>query len=382
MTTSAHSSCRGPQAAMKTAALFALWVAALMLSGCASLAGAGSDSPMPERTIKERTPSEVVTAPKKDRESALRLARMLVAQGRYEGALGVYAELDRRGGMDAKTLLEYAGIASLIEPPRATLTLFTRTKALAEAEKVQFSPAEEAGLLTGLGRAYMASARMSDARSALERAVELDDKNVSALNAYGIVLDAAGEHEEAVKYFDKALAQSPTNVQVLNNLALAKLGMNDAKGALKVLGDAENFSSSDASGVLTPKMNLAFVQFMTGSADRSRETLQSFMTNEQAEEALKKFAAMKSRIDAGESTLADECLRAAEKMIEIRPKSADDSDYGYEVPLVVEPVKTIETNGGAGLSSHAQTFPKGSPEAAAALEALKKGSAGQNGSKP
>ena len=47
---------------------------------------------MPERTIKERTPSEVVTAPKKDRESALRLARMLVAQGRYEGALGVYAD--------------------------------------------------------------------------------------------------------------------------------------------------------------------------------------------------------------------------------------------------------------------------------------------------
>ena len=128
--------------------------------------------------------------------------------------------------------------------------------------------------------------------------------------------------------------------------------------------------------------NLAFVQFMTGSADRSRETLQSFMTNEQAEDALKKFAAMKSRIDAGESTLADECLRAAEKMIEIRPKSADDSDYGYEVPLVVEPVKTIETKGAAGLSSHAQTFPKGSPEAAAALEALKKGSAGQNGSKP
>lgn len=33
MTTSAHSSCRGPQAAMKTAALFALWAAALMLSG-------------------------------------------------------------------------------------------------------------------------------------------------------------------------------------------------------------------------------------------------------------------------------------------------------------------------------------------------------------
>lgn len=362
--------------------LFAFSAAALMLSRCASLAGAGSDSPMPERTIKERTPSEVVTAPKKDRESALRLARMLVAQGRYEGALGVYAELDRRGGMDAKTLLEYAGIASLIEPPRATLTLFTRTKALAEAEKVKFAPAEEAGLLTGLGRAYMASARMSDARSALARAVELDDKNVSALNAYGIVLDAAGEHEEAVKYFDKALAQSPTNVQVLNNLALAKLGMNDAKGALKVLGDAENFSSSDASGILTPKMNLAFVQFMTGSADRSRETLQSFMTNEQAEDALKKFAAMKSRIDAGESTLADECLRAAEKMIEIRPKSSDDSDYGYEVPLVVEPVKTIETKDAAGLSSHAQTFPKGSPEAAAALEALKKGSAGQNGSQP
>ena len=72
--------------------LFAFSAAALMLSGCASLAGAGSDSPMPERTIKERTPSEVVTAPKKDRESALRLARMLVAQGRSAFMLNSTAE--------------------------------------------------------------------------------------------------------------------------------------------------------------------------------------------------------------------------------------------------------------------------------------------------
>ena len=84
----------------------------ISLSGCASIAGAEKDNPAPQRTITERTASDVVTMPRKDRDSALRLARMLVAQGRLEGALGVYAELDRKGGMDAKSLLEYAGVVS------------------------------------------------------------------------------------------------------------------------------------------------------------------------------------------------------------------------------------------------------------------------------
>ena len=62
---------------------------------------------MPERTIKERTPSEVVTAPKRTVSRRCAWPACWWLQGRYEGALGVYAELDRRGGMDAKTLLEY-----------------------------------------------------------------------------------------------------------------------------------------------------------------------------------------------------------------------------------------------------------------------------------
>lgn len=324
------------------------------LSGCASLAGAGSDSPKPERTITERTPSEVVTAPRKDRESALRLARMLVSQGRLEGAIGVYAELDRKGGMDAKTLLEYAGIASLMEPPRATLPLFVRAEALVKAEKAELTEAEEGALYTGLGRGYMASARMTDARAALERAVKADATNIAGLNAYGVLLDAEGEHEAAQAQFEKALERSPSNVQVLNNLALSRLGTGDAKGALKALRDAESFN---AAGNLTISLNLAFAQFMTGAEDRARETLSGFMNEEQAAEMMKTFAGMKTRIDAGESTLADECLRAAAKLVEIRPKSEDDGDYGYEVPVVIEPVKAVESTSG-GLSPRAKTLPK------------------------
>ena len=325
------------------------------LSGCASLAGAGSDSPKPERTITERTPSEVVTAPRKDRESALRLARMLVSQGRYEGAIGVYAELDRKGGMDAKTLLEYAGIASLMEPPRATLPLFARAEMLAKSEKAELTPAEEGALYTGLGRAYMAAARMTDAKAALERAVAADPKNLSALNAYGVLLDAEGEHEAAQAEFEKALALSPSNVLVLNNLALSRLGAGDAKGALKALRDAESFNSA---GNLTISLNLAFTQFMTGGEARARETLEGFMNEEQVEAMMKTFAGMKTRIDAGESSLSEECLRAAAKLVEIRPKHEDDSGYGYEVPVVIEPVKTVESAPVGGLSPRAKTLPK------------------------
>lgn len=104
-------------------------------------------------------------------------------------------------------------------------------------------------------------------------------------------------------------------------------------------------------------MNLAFTQFMDGDSTRAAETLKEIMAESQAEDMLKLFTRMKARIDAGESTLADECLRASGKLIEIRPKrSDDDGDYGYEVPAVVELVGG-HTETKTGLSPKAKTMP-------------------------
>ena len=360
----------------------------ISLSGCASIAGAEKDNPAPQRTITERTASDVVTMPRKDRDSALRLARMLVAQGRLEGALGVYAELDRKGGMDAKSLLEYAGVASLIKAPRATLPLFARAEALAQAEKVELTKTEEGGLYAGLGRAYMAAARMTEAKTALERAVAADPNNIAARNALGVLLDAEGDHEGAAEQLNAALKLSPANIQVLNNLALSRMGAGDVKGALKALRDAESFTGANAGGdaqqgELTVKLNLAFIEFMTGAAERAEKTLAGFINDEQTAELLSRFAAMKTRIDAGESSLAEECLRASGEMLQIRAKHADDADdYGYEVPMVVSPMKIEGIDGASGaagaksLSPKARTLPN-TPAGRAEAEGLMQAPAAQ-----
>lgn len=272
--------------------------AIVQLTGCASISGARSDlqasRQIPQKPAKEKKPEE------SDEAAGLRLARILVSQQRLEGAAGVYAELDR---------------------------------------------------------AYMASLRLPDAKKALETALKFDDRNVSTLNAYGVLTDSMGDHKGAQASFEKALSVSPANISVLNNLALSRLASGDIRGAKKALTDARSFDSGRGAQGLSVRMNLAFTQFMDGDSTRAAETLKEIMAESQAEDTLKLFTRMKARIDAGESTLADECLRASGKLIEIRPKrSDDDGDYGYEVPAVVELVGG-HTETKTGLSPKAKTMP-------------------------
>ena len=149
---------------------------------------------------------------------------------------------------------------------------------------------------------------------------------------------------------------SAANVSVLNNLAISRLGTGDVKGALKALTDAKSFDAGNDVQGLSVRMNLAFTQFMSNNQRRARATLLEIMNEDQAKEMMKTFGEMKSRINAGESTLADECLRASGKLIDIRPKQTDDTDYGYEVPAVVELVGGHEETE-TGLSSKAKTMP-------------------------
>jgi len=329
--------------------------AIVQLTGCASISGARSDlqasRQIPQKPAKEKKPEE------SDEAAGLRLARILVSQQRLEGAAGVYAELDRKGLLTPKTMIEYAGVLAMIQPPRQTLPVFMRAEAMAQGAGETLSADEKSALYTGLGRAYMASLRLPDAKKALETALKFDDRNVSTLNAYGVLTDSMGDHKGAQASFEKALSVSPANISVLNNLALSRLASGDIRGAKKALTDARSFDSGRGAQGLSVRMNLAFTQFMDGDSTRAAETLKEIMAESQAEDTLKLFTRMKARIDAGESTLADECLRASGKLIEIRPKrSDDDGDYGYEVPAVVELVGG-HTETKTGLSPKAKTMP-------------------------
>lgn len=328
----------------RVALLTAVTAAVLTLTGCGALVAPKEGV---SRAITEQPASKAVAEPRKDNASTLRLAHLLIEQGRLEGALGVYAELDKKGALKPRKLLEYANVAALTNPPRSTLALFTRLKALADdaATGRDFSEKERSALLTGLGRAQLASGQTQAAEASLAEAVKLNAENAVAWNARGVLFDADGRHTEAKEAFEKALAVSPADAKILNNLGLSLLASGDARGAVKRLTEAAAYDETNDA----VKLNLALAQYFRGAPGdygRAKAGLEGFLSKAQAAEFVKTFAAMKARVRAGESTVAEELVRSSEKMVTLRPKNGDavtESPVVEVRPSDFKPVSTAKT---------------------------------------
>jgi tetratricopeptide (TPR) repeat protein len=89
-------------------------------------------------------------------------------------------------------------------------------KVLTEAKK--FVP-EESRVYLLLGVAYQRKHDDIDAASALEKAVQLNDKSVDALSALGMVYDEMDHHADSDSIYERALKLDPKNHLVLNNYA-------------------------------------------------------------------------------------------------------------------------------------------------------------------
>ena len=307
------------QQCFKAVAIVVATAAVAGLSGCGALVAPKEGV---SRHITEQPPSKAVAEPRTDNASALRLAHLLIEQGRLEAALGVYGELDKKQALKPRELLEYANVAALVHPPKSTYGLFSRLKALSDDKASGFSAKEVSALLTGLGRAEIAVSQREKAQADLFQAVELNAENAVAWNALGVLHDAEGRHDLAQAAFKKALAASPADARLLNNLGLSHLAAGEAGEAVKRLTEAAAFDGDSE----TVKLNLALAQFMRGApGDRARAKsgLESFLSPVQTKEFLSTFGEIRSRIRAKESTMAEELVRAADKMYTLRPKSGE-----------------------------------------------------------
>jgi len=285
-------------------------MAVLVLSGCVSSRTTTKTGQM----LSPHMAQHEKPADKADSDSALRLARLLREQGRYEAALGVYAKLNERGTMTPRELLEYANTASLVHPPRATLSLFVRAREAASETETELTGQELAELHTGLGRARMALGQFDLARKNLETALKAAPDSVAALNAMGVLLDTQGNHEEARKPLTRANELAPSDERILNNLALSYLSSGDSRQAIRLFNQASSLSDSPSLG-----LNRAFAYYLRGQEEKAQGTLQELMPRKQTETFMTMFRKMQERVSTGESTLSEELLRAAGKLIAISP---------------------------------------------------------------
>jgi len=104
-----------------------------------------------------------------------------------------------------------------------------------------------------LGKAIIAQRAndLEQAQKSIETALSFDENNYEVLFRLGDILRIQAKHEEAISYFDRALAERPNSTQVYVSRALSHLGM-----------DSNEPAESDAQAVLERDPNNALAKYV------------------------------------------------------------------------------------------------------------------------
>lgn len=120
----------------------------------------------------------------------------------------------------------------------------------------------DANLAAELGKCYLAAERVGLALKALAEAEQLDQTRWDAPSAIGVALDLQGRHAEAEAAYRRALALSPDNPEIVNNLALSLALSGKLDEALVLMGRAADHPKAG----LQMRQNLALLTALKGNA--------------------------------------------------------------------------------------------------------------------
>jgi tetratricopeptide (TPR) repeat protein len=112
----------------------------------------------------------------------------------------------------------------------------------AHDELLELSPNDDLGLNNYAFFLAERKVRLSDAQTMIEKALSISPANASYLDTYGWVWYQLEDYEKAVIYFNKAMQMDPTDLEILNHLAMSydKLGKkNEASEVRKRIEEIE-----------------------------------------------------------------------------------------------------------------------------------------------
>lgn len=101
-------------------------------------------------------------------------------------------------------------------------------------------------LLVELGKQHVAAGKPELAVDPLLRATRLAPNRWEPVHVLGIAYDRMDRHEDARDWYERALAMSPGNAGILNNMALSRAMAGDRETALQLLERAAALPSASA----------------------------------------------------------------------------------------------------------------------------------------
>jgi len=188
---------------------------AMLLSGCASMGGAGTepssaDGDDPSAGLYEGEP-EVVFAteyPVDSAEEAIVRADRALREGDTDLALYMYVRAYDLDKDNVHALARIGGIHASRGNDRLATMAFTSV--------LKVDP-DHSSALQSLGLIYLRARNLDEAQALLERAASEDPLLWRAQNGIGILADIKGEHAKAIEAYNAALAANPDDASLLNN---------------------------------------------------------------------------------------------------------------------------------------------------------------------
>jgi len=156
--------------------------------------------------------------------------------------------------------------------------LGNKQQAIAVLEQASVFNSGHRGLASEYGRLALEAGNVSLAEKLLERADDPAKPDWKVISARGTVLSKKGSHREAIPLFERALALSPNNAAIMNNLAMAHAMNGEAPKAEEILRKASGLPGAGP----RVRQNLALVIGLQGRFDDAKAVASADLPPEKA----------------------------------------------------------------------------------------------------
>ncbi|WP_374655086.1 tetratricopeptide repeat protein [Dongia sp.] len=138
-------------------------------------------------------------------------------------------------------------------------------------------------LLTELGKSYIAGDKMNLAIPLLQEAAAVPGATWDTFSALGVAYDYQNDFLRAREAYTQALLLSPSNPEILNNLALSQAQSGDLEGAIQTLDMAVDQASASPQVRQNLALMLALKGDTAGAERMARKDLPKELADENAE---------------------------------------------------------------------------------------------------
>ena len=230
---------------------------------------------------------------------------------------------------DAKNAVNYA---------RNLKAMGEKRQALAVLQQAANFNAEHRDLNSEYGRLALEFDQLSVAQRLLEQADDPANPDWRVISARGTVLAKQGSYRDAIPFYERALALSPNQSSVLNNLAMAHAMEGNADQAEPLLKRAS------AAGGQDPRVgqNLALVLGLQGKYDEAKVVAARDIPADKAAENVdyvRRIVKLDPQPMAPSQPPPPSVAKAETKRPHLKGPAADDGTAGWAPQVAVVPAK-------------------------------------------